>query len=90
MTLLAKVEAVFQVSGRGTVIVPAFVSDLRVRVGSPIQLRNPGGQVRDTLITAVEFLSDLDKCRLAFMLPRDIAKQDVPEGTEIWLTETQA
>jgi hypothetical protein len=89
VTLFAKVEAVFHVPGRGTVIVPAFLSDLRVPVGSPIQLRVPDGKVRDTYITAVEFLSGLGSSRLAFMLPRDVEKQDVPEGTEIWLAEIQ-
>ena len=88
MTLLAKVESVFQISGRGTAVVPVFLSHFRVRVGSPIQLRIPGGRVRDTHIASVEFVTGLDRSRLAFMLPRDIAKQDAPEGTEIWLMET--
>jgi hypothetical protein len=87
--LFAKVESVFQISNRGTVIVPAFLSEILVRVGSRIQLRVPDGKVRDTHITAVEFLSGLGASRLAFMLPRDVAQQDVPEGTEIWLAEIQ-
>jgi translation elongation factor EF-Tu-like GTPase len=87
--LFAKVESVFQISGRGTVIVPAFLSEILVRVGSQIQLRVPDGKVKDTHITAVEFLSDLGTSRLAFMLPRDVAQRDVPEGTEIWLAEIQ-
>jgi hypothetical protein len=85
--LFAKVETSFEITGKGCVIVPAFLSDLRVRVMEPIQLRTPDGHVRDTHISAVEFLSGLDETRLAFMLPRNIMKQDIPEGTEIWVTE---
>jgi len=87
--LFAKVETSFEIEGRGRgcVIVPAFLADLRVRVGDPIQLRTPDGRVKDTHITAVEFLSGLDETRLSFMLPRDIMNQDIPEATEIWLSE---
>jgi hypothetical protein len=89
VTLFAKVESVFQIPGRGTAVVPALLSNLCVRAGSLIQLRTPGGQVRETHVASVELISGLEKSRLAFMLPRDVAKQDVPEGTEIWLKETQ-
>lgn len=68
-------------------MVPVFLSDFRVRVGSAIQLRIPGGRVRNTNIASVEFITGLDSNRLAFMLPPDVAKQDAPEGTEIWLVE---
>jgi hypothetical protein len=89
VTLLAKVEAVFTITGRGVAIIPAFLSDLHFRVKEPVQLRGPGGQIKNTYIASVELATTLDRCRLAFMLPPDIHKEDVPEGTEIWLTETR-
>jgi hypothetical protein len=61
---------------------------MRFRAEDPIQLRIPGGQVKNTHIVAVEFLSGPGKSRPAFMLPRDISNQGVPEGTEIWLART--
>jgi len=85
--LLARVESI-QVSGRGTVVVPDFFGEALVRVGSPIQLRIPGGKVSYTYIASAEWVSALEGERLAFLLPPDIAKDDVPEGTEIWLTQT--
>ena len=89
MILFAKVDSSFEITGRGCVVVPTFLSELLVRVGCPIQLRTPNGLVKDTHISAVEFLSGLNETRLSLMLPRDVAKQDVPKGTEIWLTEAR-
>ena len=90
MILLAKLESVFPVSGRGAVVLPAFLAECPVGAGEPIQLRIPGGPFRNMHISAAEIASGSGKSRLAFMLPCDIAKQDVPEGTEIWLPKTSA
>ena len=86
MRLLAKVEAVFTIPGRGTVIVPEGLSDLGVRNGDPISLRAPDGQTKNTHITAVESLNQGPgkPRRPAFMLPVEVAKQEVAQGTEIW------
>jgi hypothetical protein len=85
MRLLAKVESVFSVPRRGTVIVPSDLSD-RVRNGDEIQLRAADGQILNTRIASIESMnSGLEKPRrLAFMLPLEIAKHDVVEEMEIW------
>ena len=89
MTLLAKVEDAFTIPGRGTVIVPIWFSDLKVRSGDSIQLRAPSGQIKDTQIVAIElaYQGSGKGSRAAFILPRDVRKEDVREGTEIWLPE---
>jgi translation elongation factor EF-Tu-like GTPase len=66
--LVAKVESFFRISGRGAVIVPAWVSDLKVKAGDTIQLRSSNGRVRDTRIAGVELLRRADGgCRSAFL-----------------------
>jgi hypothetical protein len=47
----------------------------------------PDGRVLDTHIASIELLKPQDgsACRMAIMLPRDLVKQDVPIGTEVWL-----
>jgi translation elongation factor EF-Tu-like GTPase len=83
--LLGKVETVFSIPGRGTVIVPIWQSDLKVKVRDVIQLRITNGQIRNTRIIAVELLKTEEGSRAGFMLPNDVPKNEVAEGAEIWL-----
>ena len=88
MTFLFRIEQVFEISGRGCVIVPALVegADFKVRPQDEIQLRTPEGHMLNTRIGSVEFLKRQEgMCRLAILLPPDVAKQDVPAGTDVWL-----
>jgi translation elongation factor EF-Tu-like GTPase len=89
MTLLFKVEDVFDISGRGCVIAPVVPAgaDFKIRAKAQIQLRTPDGRVLETHIASIELLKPQDgsACRIAIMLPRDLVKQDVPTGTEVWL-----
>jgi hypothetical protein len=90
---LSKVEDVFEISGRGCVVVPASPRaglDFQLHAHDSIQLRNPDGRVLDTYIAGIEMLCG-PKVRdcVAFLLPENIAKQDVPRETEIWLIQKQ-
>jgi hypothetical protein len=88
VALVAKVEAVFTITGRGVVIVPAFLSEHRAHSGESIQLRRADGCVKNTSISSIESLNlGSGKRRPAFMLTRDIAKTDIAEGDEIWVQE---
>jgi hypothetical protein len=88
MKLLFTVEDKFEISGRGCVIVPAIPEglDFRIRAKDQIELRTPDGHVFQTHIASVELAKPQDgsSCRMVIMLPPDIAKQDVPTGTEVW------
>jgi thiamine monophosphate synthase len=75
------------ISGRGAVIVPVWLSDIRIKAGDAIQLRSPG-RVKDTRIAAVELLKQAGgEGRTAFLLSREIviARDELVEGTEIWV-----
>jgi|KBSMisStaDraftv2_1062788.scaffolds.fasta_scaffold650157_1 hypothetical protein len=92
MQLLFKVEDVFDLAGRGCVLVPAIPEglDFRVRPKDQIQLRTPCGRLLETHIDAIELVKPLDggPCRMAIMLPRELVKEDVPPGTEVWFPES--
>jgi len=90
MTLLFKVEDVFDIQGRGCVLAPATDPTPGIRPGDRIQLRIPADRILDTHIASVEFVhgktADGSRfCRTAVMLPREISKEDIPIGTEVWL-----
>jgi hypothetical protein len=62
--------------------------DFRLRAQDAIQFRNPDGRVLNTYIASIEMLCGPEvKDRRAFLLPKEITKQDVPKGTEIWLVQ---
>ena len=87
MRLLFKVEDVFDITGRGCVLVPVVPDglDFKIRAEDRIQLRTPTGRLVDTHIASIELLKMRDSpCRMTIMLPRDLTKNDVPVGTEIW------
>lgn len=89
MTFLFIVENVFQVTGRVCMIVPSLpVSkvDFHLRVKDTIQIRHTGGQILNTHIADIAMLSGPNfKGRMAFILPKDVAMQDVAIGAEIWV-----
>jgi translation elongation factor EF-Tu-like GTPase len=87
MEFFSTVESTFSVAGRGLVIVPEVPQgDFRIRAGTKIQLRTPDGRLLDSHITGVEFLKEAlaAPCRMAILITRDIGRDDVPVGTEIW------
>ena len=92
MTFLFKIEEVFEIYGRGCVIVPVIAegADFKIRPLDAIQLRTPDGRILDTHIGSVEFLKPgVGRCRIAILLPTDIQKQDVPKGSDVWLMQGQ-
>lgn len=87
-TLICRVEDVFQITGRGCVIVPGFPADadLRGRVGGTLLLKRPDGSEITTTIRGFEFSGNptlLERTGYAILLA-DVTKADVPIGTEVW------
>ena len=91
MVLLTTVEHSFEVQGRGCYVTPRhWESDLRICKMDKIRLKRPGGNTLDTFIDSIELGTATSGTFIAIGLPHPIAKQDVPEGTEIWLVEHHA
>jgi hypothetical protein len=90
--LLFVVDAAFQISNRGCVLVPGLSAEPggpTVRVGSPIRLLLPEGKVINTAIRGIEMLNygsrRPEKITLPILLPPDISKEQVPVGTKVLL-----
>jgi hypothetical protein len=88
MEFLSKIADTFQVPGRGLVLVPEKPeTDFLIRVGTALELRTPDGRCLKTRITGVESLREsleTPRRRMTILITRDIGKNDVPTGTEIW------
>jgi hypothetical protein len=92
MTFLSSVKAVFEIEGRGCVIVPGVPPDDRfARKGSPIELRKPDGSAVRAEIVEMEMLRGTgpESQFRPILLPRNFSKSDVPVGTEVWLCGTE-
>jgi hypothetical protein len=79
----------FLVQGRGLVAVPGIVPQGSecFRVGDPLLLRHPDGSVLRTAIGGLELL-DPNPNHEVVVLFKDLSKDDVPVGTEVWSVDT--
>lgn len=91
MPLLFRVEEVFEVKGRGIVLVPITQSGLGTdtKPGDEVQLRTPDGRLVQSRISSIELLHGIDRngnkfCRTAIMLPVEVARDRIGKGTEVW------
>jgi translation elongation factor EF-Tu-like GTPase len=57
-TFISKVEDIFQISGRGCVVVPGIPKDggFRLKVGDPLLLRRPDGTELSTTLRGIEMV----------------------------------
>ncbi len=87
MILLSTVEDVFEIEGRGCVVVPGVSHNASVRESAAIELHLPDGSVVSTRIHALEFLDGPGRRTFCvpIILPPEFTKQDIPIGTKIWL-----
>lgn len=88
MQFLFEIEDVFDISGRGCVVVPgipcSFASD--VRVGSRLLVEAPSGARLETTILAFELINRGRRTEHApFMVPRSILKEQLPIGSRVFL-----
>jgi len=94
-TLLFIVEDAFQITGRGCILVPGPVAEPggpTLHIGDPIRLAKPDGQLVDTKIRAFEMIGrrPVPKVITApILLPREITKDQVPVGTQVFSLRDQ-
>ncbi len=86
--LLFIVEDTFLIRGRGLVLAPGIPhsDQTRIRVGDPLQLKRPNGSTFETAIAGIEFLTP-NPMRVTPILLTNLCKDDVPVGTEVWISE---
>jgi hypothetical protein len=83
--LLFKVEQVFFIAGVGCVVTPGIeATDSRVRIGDALLLKLPGGGALRTAVRGLEVFEPING-HLPLLLGAEIAREQVPPGTEVWL-----
>ena len=79
--LIFKVAGTFTIEGRGVCASPGGWGDGIARVGDAIELRRPDGSVLRTSIRQLTYP------HRDILLPAELAKSDIPPGTEIWTVD---
>jgi translation elongation factor EF-Tu-like GTPase len=88
MKFVSKIDDVFDISERGCIVVPGvpYTFEPTVVVGAAIEIRNPDGRTIQTQVKAFEMINrgrPMDSA--PFLLPRDLKKQDIQVGADIFL-----
>ena len=84
---LLKVVDTFAIPGRGVAMAPGIVliEGEKVRIGDPLMLIRPDGTRLMSVIGGLEFFNPNPRSEIGIFL-KDLTKEDVPIGTEVWLT----
>ena len=83
------IDAVFEIDGRGCVIVPGILhdSDARVQIGDHVYILTDDGCI-DTVIRGIEMISAKPRLDgLPIRLPKTIKRDDVPIGSTLNIVE---
>jgi len=84
------VEGTFTLFGRGIALLPGLPKNEprpRVAPGMSIELRRPDGTILATTIRAIEWFQTPPQPAAPLQLPPAITKEEVPDGTEVWLAD---
>jgi hypothetical protein len=87
VTFISKVEDVFEISGRGCVVVPGVpfaFSDAVLKIGDRITLKRPNGSEIETILRGFEMGSRHSSRCVPILLGKELNKRMVPVGTELW------
>ena len=90
MRLLFEIEDVFDLTGRGCVLVPAVPRAFpgSVKAGSVIVIEPPSGRAFETTIVAFELINrGRPTEHAAFSVPGSIGKDQLPVGSRVFLRE---
>jgi hypothetical protein len=83
--LLSRVEAVFQIAGRGCVVAPGIPrnAESHVKIGDQLWIERPDGSQTSTVVRGIEMGGSIDATGIAILLGGEISKDDVPIGTRL-------
>ncbi|HWG42734.1 MAG TPA: hypothetical protein VN688_08105 [Gemmataceae bacterium] len=91
--LVGMVADTFDINGRGVVVATdttyeQLPRNLKFKIGDPIELRRNDVVLLRTSVAGIEHCSPWTPKQLfGFLLPRDVSKEAVPMGAEVWTGE---
>jgi translation elongation factor EF-Tu-like GTPase len=87
--LLSIVEDLFQISGRGLIVVPGIPSsgNWKIKIGDTLILKRPDGIELSTIVRGIDMLNHRvpGPHPIPILLGAELTKEDVPIGTQLWV-----
>lgn len=86
-THISNVEAAFEITSRGCIVVPGMPLDLaavNLKVGDRIVLKRPDGSEIETQVRGFEMGSRNRSGCVPILLGEELTKDMVPAGTQLW------
>ena len=90
LTFISRIEDTFEITGRGMVLLPGIPDDRKkyvVHIGDSLEVRKPDGQHLITTVAGIEMCNS-PKRFIPLLLSKDVRKEDVPVGSELWHVPT--
>ena len=84
------IEALFQIEGRGCVVVPGIPreSNTCVKIGDHVYILNEHGDCIDTVIRGIEMIRAQPRLEgFPILLPKTITKDDIAIGSQLYIVE---
>ena len=88
MKFIEEVEDVFEIRGRGCVIVPGIPNSFEpaIGIGAELEFHNPSGSIVSATLKGVEMLNRGKKMNHApFSINLDVKKGDIEIGAKLYL-----
>jgi len=80
---LFKVQHTFAITGRGLILTSdVILGTIRVRIGDKIKIVTPDNKVIEPTVKGIAFANPID-----ILVDQNVAKDDVPIGSEVWLNK---
>ena len=90
MIFIEEVEDVFDISGRGCVIVPGIPHSfkLTIGVGAELEFQNPSGSIIRAKLSGIEMINRGKPMKhTPFSVNRDVKKGDIEIGSKLFLVK---
>ena len=90
MKFIEEVEHVFDISGRGCVVVPGIPNSFEpsLSVGAQLQFNNPSGSIVRATIQGIEMINRGKLMNHSpFSLDRSVKKSDIEPGAKMYLVK---
>jgi translation elongation factor EF-Tu-like GTPase len=92
MKFIEKVEDVFDINGRGCVVIPGIPCSFKppIGIGAKLEIRNPSGRIIQARLKGLEMINRGKPMQHApLLVNREVKKADIEIGAELYLLNNE-
>ena len=85
MEFLCEIEDVFEITGRGCIVLPGVPRSLGVKAGARISIETPDGRQFETSIAGIEMINRAATDHTPFLVRTPASKAMLPLGSRVYV-----